>query len=232
MAEPTTSSPLLSLKPLAGRALQGALNRLVALDPDTATALRRLDGRRIRLALEAPALALQIRVRDGVLEVGPADSAAANAAAAPEHHEPDLSIRATLGGLLAQVPALLGRDPSTVAGVPAGRLRIAGDAELARQLQHLATRFDPDWDRPFAAMFGDVLGVQIARALRGALAFGVSTAGGLARDGAEYLTEETGDVLGRGELDQFHDEVDAVRDRVERLAVRIARADATVRGRA
>ena len=49
-----SASPFDALKPLAGRALEQALNRLVALDPDTAQALQRLGGRRIGLALEAP----------------------------------------------------------------------------------------------------------------------------------------------------------------------------------
>lgn len=34
-------------KPLAGRVLEAALNRAVALDPETREALRALDGRRI-----------------------------------------------------------------------------------------------------------------------------------------------------------------------------------------
>ncbi|HZV38290.1 MAG TPA: SCP2 domain-containing protein, partial [Pseudoxanthomonas sp.] len=55
-------SPLDSLKPVAGRALEAALNRALALDPDTRAALKPLDGRRVALALEAPVVALQIRV--------------------------------------------------------------------------------------------------------------------------------------------------------------------------
>ncbi|MEO6517786.1 MAG: SCP2 domain-containing protein, partial [Pseudoxanthomonas sp.] len=56
------TSPFDSLKPLAGRALEAALNRALALDPDTQQALKPLDGRQIALTLDAPALALQITV--------------------------------------------------------------------------------------------------------------------------------------------------------------------------
>ena len=45
------SSPLDTLKPLAGRALEVALNRLLSFDPDTRAALKKLDGQRIELAL-------------------------------------------------------------------------------------------------------------------------------------------------------------------------------------
>ena len=50
MSQPA-ASPFDAFKPLAGRALEQALNRLVALDPDTAAALARLGGHRIGLAL-------------------------------------------------------------------------------------------------------------------------------------------------------------------------------------
>jgi len=134
--------------------------------------------------------------------------------------EPDLAVRSTLGGLLSQLPFF-----RTSNAAPIGKLRIAGDAELARQLQKLAEGFDPDWVKPFADVFGDVLGVQIANALREALRFGRDTAQKFARNGAEYLTEESRDVPARDELDAFHDDVDALRDRVERLAAKVAALD-------
>ncbi|NEL42421.1 MAG: SCP2 domain-containing protein, partial [Xanthomonas perforans] len=83
-----------SLKPLAGQALQAALNRALALDPDTRDALLPLEGQRIALTLEAPALALQIRVHERRLLVGPVDQA----------QEPDLAVRSSLAGLLGQLP--------------------------------------------------------------------------------------------------------------------------------
>jgi ubiquinone biosynthesis protein UbiJ len=106
---------------------------------------------------------------------------------------------------------------------PVGKLRIEGDAELARRLQTLARNFDPDWQKPFAEVFGDVIGVQVANALATAL----KQARDFAKDGAqvaaEYVAEESRDVVPKAELEAFHDDVDALRDDVERLAARIAR---------
>ena len=202
------SSPLDSLKPLAGRALEAALNRALALDPDTRDALRPLDGRRIALSLEAPALALQIRVAGERLEVGPVETA----------DEPDLAVRSTLGGLLAQLP-FFNRDSAA----PVGRVRVSGDAELARRLQTLAQRFDPDWQQPFTAVFGELVGVQIANAVKAALQQLRSVGGNLAQNAAEFVTEESRDVVGRAELNAFHDDVDALRDDVERLQAKVER---------
>ncbi|WP_369915338.1 SCP2 domain-containing protein [Xanthomonas sp. NCPPB 3005] len=203
-------SPFDALKPLAGRALEAALNRALALDPDTREALRGLDGQRVALTLDAPALALQIRVDGTRLQVGPVDAA----------QEPDLAVRSTLGGLFAQLPFLAQARRGASTG---GRVRVSGDAELARRLQQLAGRFDPDWQRPFTQVFGDVLGVQFANAARAALQQAQRSAQDLAQSAAEFVTEESRDVVPRAELDAFYDDVDAVRDDIERLAARVAR---------
>lgn len=205
---PTAGSPFDSFKPLAGRALAMALNRLVALDPDTVASLARLDGRRIGLALEAPPVALDIKVANGRLEVGPPTD------------EPDLGILATLSGALSQLPFLRAEGAP-----PVGKMRINGDAELARTLQHLARGFDPDWDKPFADLLGPVIGPQVARVVREGLKAGAGFAKGFSRDTVDYLTEESRDLVGREELAAFHDDVDDLRDRAERLAARFARLD-------
>jgi ubiquinone biosynthesis protein UbiJ len=198
-------------KPIAGRTLEAALNRALSLDPDTRAALAPLDGRSIELTIDAPPLALQLRVEGERLVVGPVDAS----------REPDLAVRSTLAGLLAQLPFLKRDDAPAV-----GRMRVSGDAELARHLQRLAERFDPDWQQPFASVFGDVLGVQVANAFASTLKQARATASALAESAAEYVTEESRDVVGRDELNAFHDDVDAIRDDVERVAARVARLQA------
>lgn len=201
-------SPLDSLKPLAGRALESALNRALALDPDTREGLQALDGRRLVLRLATPPLALQVRVDGERLRVGPVEAAA----------EPDLSVRATLGGLIAQLPFMRRDDAPAI-----GAMRIEGDADLARRLQRLAERFDPDWQRPFVAAFGDILGVQVAQLFAGALRTAQGAAGVVATNAADYVQHESRDVVGRDELGAFYDDIDTLRDDVERIAARVER---------
>lgn len=203
-----TATPFDALKPLAGRALEAALARALALDPETRAALAKLDGRSIALHLAQPPLALRMTVEGEALRVGPVEDAAA-----------DLSVRATLAGLLSQVPGLR-RDGAHAAP---GRLRIEGDAELAQQLQRLAQRFDPDWQQPFVSVFGEVIGVQVANTVAAALRGARGAASSFAQSSAEYVVEESRDVVGRDELDAFHDDVDGLRDDVDRMAARVAR---------
>jgi ubiquinone biosynthesis protein UbiJ len=177
------------------------------LDPDTAARLRELEGKRVELSLEAPAIAMSASVRDGRVRIGP-----------PEHEpEADLGLRANLGGLFAQLPFARARN------APPARLRINGDAELARTLQGMARGFDPDWEQPFVDTLGPLLGPQVARALREGLRQGVKVARNLARDSADYLSEESRDLVGRAELSAFLDDVDQLRDRAERVLARAAR---------
>ena len=91
-APPADRSPL-NWRTHAGRALEAALNRALALDPDTRAGLRALDGRKVALAVEAPPVALQIAVAGERLEVGPVDDA----------REPDLGLRDHIARFLGQV---------------------------------------------------------------------------------------------------------------------------------
>jgi len=200
-----------SLKPIAGRALEQALNRLLALDPDTQAAISKLDQRRIQLALEAPAIALEVSVDGNQLRVGPVQDA-----------EADLGIRSTISGALSQLPFFRSGNAA-----PVGKVRINGDAELARQLQSLAKNFDPDWDKPFVEVFGVVIGTQIAKVLREAFKQGAGIAKKFGKDGVDYLTEESRDVVGTAEQAAFNEDVDDLRDRAERVLARFEKLKQT-----
>ncbi|MBP3975905.1 ubiquinone biosynthesis accessory factor UbiJ [Pseudoxanthomonas spadix] len=202
-------TPFDALKPLAGRALEAALNRAIALDLDTRDALAPLAGRRIQITVDSPPLALEIAVEAQRLHVGPVGAG----------EEPDLAVRSTVGGLLGQLPFFRRDD----APAPVGKLHVSGDADLARRLQTLAMRFDPDWQQPLVTLFGEVLGVQIAQGVRAALLRLHETGSELATSAAEYVTEESRDVVARAELEAFHDDVDVLRDDLERLAARLSR---------
>lgn len=207
------------LRKLAGRALETALNHVLSLDPDTRQKLAALNGRRVQLHLRGPELALAVVVEDGRLRVGPPD-----ADEAPRGHA--LRVAATPGSLLAM---LLRRDDE---GVAPGKVEIAGDADLARRLEKLASQFAPDFEEAFARTFGDVLGVPLAKLVRQGLAHAKETASHLSQDGADWLREEARLAVAPGEVDGFLDGVDALRERSERLEARLARLEQRLRGTA
>lgn len=190
-----------------GRALEAALNRLVDLDPETRTALRALDGRAITLEFRSTPLAMRIAVDGDRLAIGPAFGG-----------ESALRVMAAPSALLA-LALSRGRDDATTAG----RVDVSGDADLARRLERIARQFEPDFDEAFARAFGDVAGYQIARGVRRALAGVRDGAQAFARDTAEYLAEEGRVVAPKAEVDMFLDDVDALRERADRLEARVKR---------
>ena len=211
----TTRAPNPVLKVL-GRGLEQALNHALSLDPETRSALGALDGRALRVEFRGSGLALRLAVDGERLKVGPAFEG-----------DSQLRVSATPGSLLGMALGRMLGDAD--ASVPPGQVDIAGDAELARRLERLGSRFEPDIDEAFARVFGDVVGFQIARLFRRGFAAARDSAGSLVRDGADYLVEESRDLIAKPEMEQFLDDVDQLRERADRLDARIRRLDSAPR---
>jgi len=195
-------NPILTL---GGEALEHGLNALVALDPAMPEALEPLDRKRVTLTWRDSGLALEVRVADGRLHVGPADDSGV-----------DLAVTTSLSGLLGMFL------PGKSGALPTGKVEIAGDAELARHLERLVRRFAPDFDAALERVFGQSLGFALARGLREGLGAARQGFARFADDTAEYLKTESRVTIAREELEDFCDAVDTLRDDVERAAARLA----------
>ncbi|MGH8041807.1 MAG: ubiquinone biosynthesis accessory factor UbiJ [Rudaea sp.] len=208
---PRQANPLLAR---LGALLEGALNRALVLDADVATSLGALEGRRIGVELRGLDLALAIVVHEGKLRVGP-------------HWDGvrDLNLRAAPASLLT-FALRRGED----APLPPGKVEISGDAELARRVEKLLRDFRPDFEEAFAQTFGDVLGVPLFRTLQRAFVWGSESAQALAQDAAEFLREESRDLVAPAEMEQFLDDVDRLRERTDRLDARLQRSARRARG--
>jgi ubiquinone biosynthesis protein UbiJ len=202
MSDPRTPNPLLQR---LGAALKFALNRALALDAETQARLTALEGKRIGVDLRGTGLAFAISVAGGKLKIGP-------------HWEKsgDLNLRAAPGSLIAF--ALRRGDDDAVAP---GKVEISGDADLARRMEKLLHGFRPDIEEVFAQTFGDVVGVPLAGMLQRGFAYAHRSAQAAVQDTAEFLREESRDLIAPAEMEQFLDDVDALRERAERLEARV-----------
>jgi ubiquinone biosynthesis protein UbiJ len=189
------------------------LNRLIRLDPAMPARLARLEGRRVALRFSRPDFTLALTVRDGQLVAADADPA-------------DLALDTTPGALLALIARRQGLN------VPAGKVSIAGDVELAQQLEALARDFRPDVEELFAKAFGDVLGVQLAQGGKRFADWALTRAKDFGTGLVEYLREERRDLIAVPELEAHAAEVAEVRDAVERAELRIRRLEARRRSAA
>ena len=210
--QPRKTNPLLTV---LGRALEAALNRAVALDDETQQRLKALNGRAIAIDFSGVGVAMRIAVENDRLQVGPAFAADA-----------DLKLRASPASFL----AMAFRHGESTA-LPAGKVEISGDAELARRIEKLVRNFQPDIEEAFTRVFGDVIGYQIAQAFKRAFDWSRESAKNLLQDSADFLRDESRDLVAPAEMEQFLDEVDTLRDDTDRLEARIARVRQNLPGR-
>jgi ubiquinone biosynthesis protein UbiJ len=186
--------------------LETAINRILALDDESAGRLQRLDDRMLRLDLEGVGITLFFAFSGQRVEVG-TDS----------EFEPDTTISGSPFALF----SMAAPEDADRWGGPESRVTISGDATLARDLEQLFSRLDPDWEGRLSRLLGDVLGHQVASGLRAGadqLQRWGSDAGEMLR---EYLQSPRGPVARAEEVEAFSAAVDALRDQVDRLRDRM-----------
>ncbi len=188
--------------------LEAAVNRVLALDTESAARLARLSGRLLQLDLEGLAITLFLTFEDGAVQVR-----------LEAEGEPDTRISGTPLALFAMsAPGDIGNW-----GLPGTRVTISGDANLARDMERVFSQLDLDWEGQLSEWLGDVLGYQLATGLRQGIAALREAAQSTAGMAGSYLREESGLLATPRELAEFGAEVDTLRDGVDRLASRIAR---------
>ena len=106
-------------------------------------------------------------------------------------------------------------------GLPGSKVHISGDANLARDIERVFSKMDPDWESPVSEVLGDVLGFQLTsgikqgvEALRTAAEQTVDMAGA-------YFKDESDAIVRPAEVTEFVRSVDELNDAAERLEARI-----------
>lgn len=124
----------------------------------------------------------------------------------------DVALRVTPGLLL----RLAARDESAWREVD-----IAGDADFARAIHHVARNLRWDFEEDLSRVFGDIPARRMVEAGRTVRRWGEQAADNTARSFAEYWTEEQPLIAARRDIDEFGRAVDQLRDDAARLEKRI-----------
>ena len=186
--------------------LESAINRLLDLDEDTPARLERLEGRMLQLDLEGVGITLFFAFNGLQVEVG-----------TRSEYEPDTVISGSPAALFAMaVPDEIGNW-----GTSESRVSITGDANLARDLERLFSRLDPDWEGRLSRIFGDVWGHQVAAGFRAGVEQAKDNAENAREMIIEYVQQNQGPVIRREEMEEFSATVEDTRDWAERLETRI-----------
>jgi ubiquinone biosynthesis protein UbiJ len=186
--------------------LETAINRILALDEDSAARLQRLDNRMLRLDLEGIGITLFFAFGGQHVEVG-----------THSEYEPDTTISGSPFALF----SMAAPEEAARWGSPESRVTISGDATLARDLEQLFSRLDPDWEGRLSRLLGDVLGHQVASGLRAGADQLQRSAGDAGEMLREYLQSPRGPVARAEEIDAFGAAVDELRRAADRLQARL-----------
>jgi len=187
--------------------LEATINRYLTLDPEGAARLADLQGKVILIEVTG----FEARL---YLIPGPAGVQLCGDYAGT----PDCILRAAPLAL-----ARLGVSRRKEDQLFSGEVRVEGDTHLARAFSDFLSGLEVDWEEQLARLVGDVAAHRVGARVRAAGRWRRRTADTLTEDVKEYLQEEARLLPGRYEVQAFLDEVDLVRDGVERLAARIKR---------
>lgn len=187
--------------------LENAFNRYIELDPDGHQSLARLAGKVI--AIDISGLDLSLTIIPGTDSVhimsyydGEVDTRLKGA--------PFSLLRMSLGGHSEQ-PLF------------SGDVEITGDTETGQQFNRILNELDIDWEEHLSHITGDVIAHQLGSGIRKFINWSKKAEDSLLKDTTEYLEEESQLVTKPYEVNDFNQQVDELRNNVERLAARINR---------
>lgn len=186
--------------------LESGINRVLAMDENTPNRLQRLDDRMLQLDIEGIGITLYFAFNRQQVEVG-----------TQSEFEPDTVISGSPMALFSMAMP----DEAGYWGTPESRVSISGDANLARDLERLFSRLDPDWEGRLSRLFGDVWGHQLAAGLRAGADQLKTSAGSAGEMVSEYLQSRESPVTSSEEFGEFAAAVEETREAVEAAEARL-----------
>jgi len=190
------------------RPLEEMLNRRIAGSSRARAMLDGLAGRSMELRFAATPLRVRMASASGALTLRPAGEESADAVI---EGTPLSFLRLATG--------------DAAKSIRAGGMDVRGDAEIAEGFRRLLEAAQPDVEEELSRFTGDVAAHYLAGFARDAASFGKRVGDTFARNAAEYLTEESRDLPVRLEVEEFLEDVDRIREAVDRLDARVATAE-------
>ena len=202
----TQHDPALLSAALAGA--ERALNQTIALTPTSHQELEALSGTLLGIDITSLDLRLFIDMISGTQI----------ALLAHCERRPDAFVR----GTVEDFAALVASDDPAATLINSG-IELEGSSTKLITLQQIVSKMDVDWEAPLVDALGDVMGHQLAQALRAMFRWSESTRASLKRQLSEYLLEEGKLTPPKAELEHFYDSVQSLSLRVERAQSQVAK---------
>lgn len=202
------------MRALAGRALERArvltedlIARAIATDDAALEGLAALAGRIISVQIKGPDLRFLLAPTPGRLCLQ-----------GETNRVPDVDVITTPAGLVAMLRARAAGEP-----IPPGSIELKGDLAVAQRFQKWFAGLDVDFEELLAGWVGDVPAHTAMRGLHAGGAHLRATGEAGLRAAVDYAVNEGDLLVNMAEMQEFLDAVDALRERQDRLAARVAR---------
>lgn len=185
--------------------LESVINRYLALDPEALEKLAALSGKVIKMELTGVNRSIYMLPNETGMQI-----------LMQCDDEPDTVLRGTPLSLFKM--SMVSNAASLLLK---GEVEISGDTKLGHQFKNIFSSMDIDWSEPLAKIMGDGIAYQLTQSGKNISNWGKDTFKSVSMSFSEYLQEESRDVVTDTELEIFHQQVDQLRDSVDRLQAKI-----------
>jgi ubiquinone biosynthesis protein UbiJ len=200
-------------------AVEALLNRGIQASMQATALARRLDATALRVDIEG-LTSIRASVTGGRLALAAADPSRESAA----HERVNASIKGSPFALLRLAGG--NAQPET----QAARTAVRGDAEIANSYRELIAAARPDLEEELSRIVGDLPARRLSQFALKTAAWARQARRTAGENIAEYLQEESRDLVSRPELDEFLQGVDAAREAVDRVEARLTRLEQRLKG--
>lgn len=184
--------------------LEAMINRYLSLDPEVAEKLADLEGRVIAVEISGVDKTLYFLPHQVGMDVVDQYEDAA-----------DTTLRGSPAALLK-----MSMNKNVAPLMLKGEIEIEGDVRLGRSFKKILSEMDVDWEEYIARIAGDATAHCLASLTKKIIGWGCQAGNNVSSDVSEYLQEESRDVVSKAELEMFYQDVDALRNQLDRFQAR------------
>jgi ubiquinone biosynthesis protein UbiJ len=205
-------------------AVEALLNRGVQASMQATRLAQRLDATAVRVDIEG-LTSIRASMTDGRLALAAADPSRESAAS----ERVDATIKGSPFALLRLAGSADGRGGAgrSAAFAPA---QLSGDAEIANSYRQLIAVARPDLEEELSRIVGDLPARRLSQLAIKTVAWARKARRTAGENIAEYLQEESRDLVNESELEEFLQGVDAARETVDRIEARLVRLEQRLKG--
>lgn len=193
------------MKQLACKTLQAAINQYLSLDPNSIAKLKSLSGKTLKLNIKP--IELFFCFKETQIEIKTKFESS--------------KIDATLAGYPAAFIQLHFSSSENAPNLFKQELTISGDIEFGQNVRDLFQTIDIDWEEHLSQLTGDIVAHECANVFKRSVNFVNDVSKSMQQSLTEYLQEETKHLPTREEIEDFFDDVDNLKLRLDRLQAKL-----------